>query len=244
MTPAPRGVGWKRDDVAHDFIERRRRVLPFLSVQEDLMVRLLRGQARAVGLFLDVGSGDGALSELLLGAFPEARALLVDHSPPMLARAQTRLGRFADRWEAVDADLADPAWRDALAASAFDAAVSSYAIHHLDGGEKRRLFADVLELLDPCGLFLNMDYVAVAGPLRGSFEEEMATKLVHSERERGSKRPEAEIVAELQVAFGADDEDRPDTAEDQVAWLAGAGFADSQIHFKWGEVALLGGARP
>jgi tRNA (cmo5U34)-methyltransferase len=244
MSHEPRGAAWKQHDVAHSFVERRRRVLPFLELQEDLILRLLRRQGRRIERFLDVGSGDGATSELLLGELPEARALLVDHSPPMLAGAEVRLGRFADRWEAVSADLADPGWTDALALGHFDAAVSSYAIHHLDDAQKRRLFAELFELLAPGALFLNMDYVRVAGPLQGSFEEEMAANLVRSERERGSQRPEAEIAAELSVAFDADEEDRPDSAEDQVRWLAEVGFAHAQIHFKWGEVALVGAARP
>ena len=244
MTHQSRGQAWKRHDIAHSFVDRRRRVLPFLDVEEDLIVRLLRRQGRPIQRFLDVGSGDGASSELLLAAFPGARALLVDHSPPMLAGAETRLARFAGRWESVSADLADAAWHDALANDAFDAAVSSYAIHHLDGAQKRRLFADLLELLEPRALFLNMDYVTVAGPMQGSFEEQMAANLVRAERESGSRRPEQEIVAELDLAFDADDEDLPDSAEDQVDWLTAAGFADAQIHFKWGEVALYGGAAP
>jgi tRNA (cmo5U34)-methyltransferase len=244
MTHEPRGAAWKRHDVAHSFVEHRRRVLPFLDIQESLVLRLLRRQGKPIERFLDVGSGDGAMSELLLAEFPDARALLVDHSPPMLARAHERLGRFEGRWEAVSTDLSDPSWHDALADDAFDAAVSSYAIHHLDAAEKRRLFADLLELLAPAALFLNMDYVTVAGPMQGSFEEQMAANLVRSERDRGSARPEEEIVAELSLAFDADDEDHPDGAAEQVAWLAAAGFTDAEIHFKWGEVAVYGGARP
>jgi hypothetical protein len=99
-------------------------------------------------------------------------------------------------------------------------------------------------VLAPGALFLNIDYVTVAGPLRGIFEEQMAINLAHAERERGGRRSEEEIAAELALAFDSDDEDRPDSAGDQLAWLAAAGFTDAEIHFKWGEVALYGGARP
>jgi tRNA (cmo5U34)-methyltransferase len=244
MSAVPRGAGWERPDVAHGFVARRRRVLPFLEVQEDLLVRVLRRRGRPLDRFLDLGSGDGAISELLLGEWPAARAVLVDHSPPMLERAEQRLGGFDGRWQALAGDFSDSSWTDALPAGRYDAAVSSFALHHLDAGEKRRVFSEVLELLEPGGVFLNIDFVTVAGPLRGSFEEQMAANLVRSERARGSRRSEDEIVAELGLAFDADDEDHPDSAEDQVTWLAAAGFDEAEIHFKWGEVALYGGARP
>ncbi len=40
------------------------------------------------------------------------------------------------------------------------------------------------------------------------------------------------------------DEDRPDTAEDQVRWLTDAGFEHAEIHFKWAEAAVFGAVKP
>ena len=142
----------------------------------------------------------------------------------MLARAESRLGRFDGRWIAVEGDLSRPAWPELLPGGSYDAIVSALAIHHLEAPDKRRLFASILELLEPGAMFLNMDYVAVSGPLEGLFEEQMAINLVRAERERGSTRSEQEITRELSVAFDADEEDHPDPAEQQVQWLAEAGF--------------------
>lgn len=241
---AERGAAWKQEHVAHAFLHRRRRVLPLLQVQEDLLVRLLRRHRHEFGRVLDLGSGDGAMSELVLSEWPAASAVLVDHSPPMLERAGARLAPFAGRWQTVDADLSAPGWAQALPAGPHGAAVSSFALHHLDSGQKRRLFAELRELLEPGAMFLNMDIVTVAGPLAGSFEEEMAANLVLLERARGGERGEEEIRAELSVAFDADEEDMPDSAEQQVAWLAEAGFLQSEVHFKWGEAAIYGGCVP
>jgi tRNA (cmo5U34)-methyltransferase len=239
----PGGV-WQRRDIAESFLEHRRRVLPLLDVQEDLIVRLLARGEREVVRFLDLGSGDGATSELLLDASPRAEGVLVDLSAPMLERAGARLARFSGRWQPHRGDLAGSDWAAALPATRYDAIVSSFAIHHLPSADKRRLFVEVLTLLEPGGMFLNMDIVTVAGPLQGIFEEQMAANQVQAERAQGGARADAEIEHELHAGFDSDDEDRPDSAEQQVSWLAEAGFENPEIQFKWGEAAIYGGMRP
>jgi tRNA (cmo5U34)-methyltransferase len=238
------GAVWQRRDVAEGFLEHRRQVLPLLEIQEDLIVRLLARGEREVVRFLDLGSGDGATSELLLDASPRVTGVLVDLSPPMLERAAVRLERFPGRWQALRGDLAGEGWAAALPAGRYDAVVSSFAIHHLAPAEKRGLFADLLELLEPGGMFLNMDIVTVAGPLQGLFEEEMANNHLRAQREQGGGRSDTEIEHEFHAGFDSDDEDQPDSAEQQVSWLADAGFANPEIHFKWGEAAIYGATTP
>jgi tRNA (cmo5U34)-methyltransferase len=146
------------------------------------------------------------------------------------------LAGHAGRWRALSADLNDSAWRDALPVGRYDAIVSGLAIHHLPPERKRTLFAELLPLLEPGGLFVNMDYVAIDGPLRGLFDEEMLAAAVRAERESGGTRCEHEV--DLQ-----DDDDRPDTVEDQLRWLRDAGFEQVEVHFKWAEAAIYGGSR-
>jgi tRNA (cmo5U34)-methyltransferase len=238
------GSVWQRRDVAESFLEHRRRVLPLLDMQEDLIVRLLARGRRELIRFLDLGSGDGAISELLLGASPQAQAVLFDLSAPMLERAGVRLERFGGRWQALRGDLGGEHWAGALPAGRYDAVVSSFAIHHLAAAQKRSLFADVLELLEPGGMFLNMDIVTVAGPLQGLFEEQMAANHLRAQREQGDARSDTEIEHELHAGFDSDDEDQPDSADQQVSWLADAGFENPEIHFKWGEAAIYGATKP
>jgi hypothetical protein len=44
--------------------------------------------------------------------------------------------------------------------------------------------------------------------------------------------------------FDDHDEDRPDLAEDQLAWLREAGFEDVDLEFKWAEGAIFGAIKP
>jgi len=262
------GAHWQREQLVASFAERRRVLIPLLELQEDVVARLFARGERPVRRFLDVGAGAGAMSELMLASSPasspqgeagtcspgrESSGVLVDFSQPMLARAAVDLARYAGRWQAVTGDLNDPGWRDALPGGRYDAVVSGLAIHHLPSARKRALFAEILDLLEPGGLFVNMDYVAVEGPLRGLFDEQM-----HANAVRAASSPEGEGRRERDGAHDGhtscatgegevdlpDDHDLPDSVEDQLRWLRDAGFQQVEVHFKWAEAAIYGGARP
>jgi tRNA (cmo5U34)-methyltransferase len=234
------GATWQQPDAAEWFLDERQVRLPLIDVQEDLIKRLFERHGHPVQRFVDLGAGDGALAALMLSVFPQAQAVLVDFSEPMLAGVERRLtGRGS--WQIVRADLSDASWLRRLPPGAFGAGVSSLAIHHLPGARKRELYAEVFELLEDGAMFVNLDYVTVAGPLRGLWDEQLVTNSLRLERERGGGRSADELERNL---CGDADEDRPDTVENQVRWLRDAGFEDVEVHFKWAEVAVFGGVKP
>jgi tRNA (cmo5U34)-methyltransferase len=243
MSKTSPGAAWQRQDVAGAFLDQRRVLIPLLDVQEDLIRRLLSKYERRIKRFVDLGSGDGAMSELVLSAEPASEAVLVDFSEPMLDRAPRRLERFPGRWQAITGDLADPSWLEGLPDGSHDAAVSAFAIHHLPAVRKRRLFSELFTLLEPGGIFVNMDFVSVDGPLQGMFDEQMVANLVRSERERGGERSPEQVERDF-LQQKDTHEDRPDSAEDQVQWLRDAGFDATEVYFKWGEAAVFGATKP
>ena len=243
MSPgqAARTPAWQRPDLVSTFLRERRTVLPLLDVQEDVVCRLLERNAHPFTRCIDVGGGDGAMTELVLSLNPQAEAVLVDFSEPMLEGARKRLVAHTGRWELVQADLSDAGWRAGLPAGRFGAAVSALAIHHLTAARKRALFGELYELLEPGAIFVNMDHVAIDGPMRGVWEEQMVANAVHAEHQRGGGRSAAEIEQEL---FDDDEDDRPDSVEEQVRWLREAGFEQVEVNFKWAEAAIFGAVKP
>jgi SAM-dependent methyltransferase len=241
MSTSSPGAAWQRPELVREFLHERGAVLPLIDVQEDLIRRIFERHGRRIERFLDVGSGDGAMSELLLGLEPQAEAVLVDFSEPMLGRAERRLGGSSSRWQVVRGDLSDPRWPSALPPGRYDAAISAFAIHHLPAERKRALFGELFELLAPGALFANMDYVSVRGPLEGLWDETTVANAVRAERERGGVRSQEDIEREL---LADDEDDRPDSAEDQLDWLRAAGFEGVDLHFKWGEAAIFGAVKP
>lgn len=166
---------------------------------------------------LDLGCGDGHLLSLTLDHCPEATGVGLDFSPAMLQRARERFAAN-NRVSLVDHNLQTPLPE----LGTFDVVVSSFAIHHLEHHRKRDLFAEIFRFLRPGGLFCNLEHVASATPaIHDRFLEAM----------RNTNDVE-------------DPSNRLLDVETQLRWLRELGYEDVDCHWKWRELALLGGRRP
>jgi tRNA (cmo5U34)-methyltransferase len=170
-----------------------------------------------LGSFLDVGSGAGRLLALVKSARPHAHAVALDFSPTMLDVLQ---GEFlTDAQTAIVAhDLSD----QFPELGSFDAVVSSFAIHHVSHQRKRTLYSEIFGLLNPGGIFLNLEHVA--SPNLGLHHRFLSALDCTPETEDPSNK-----LLDLEV---------------QLAWLRQIGFVDVDCHWKWRELALLAGAKP
>ena len=176
---------------------------------------LLELVPRNVGRILDLGTGDGRLLALLRIDRPGAEAVALDFSPTMLAAARERFA--GDKHVQVVEHNLDHALPDL---GRFDAIVSSFAIHHLPDPRKRTLYAEIHAALTPGGIFCNLEHVAPGS---------------------------AELHDRFLQALGitAADEDPSNRCAPvalQLQWLREIGFENVDCHWKWLELALLGGA--
>jgi tRNA (cmo5U34)-methyltransferase len=166
---------------------------------------------------LDLGSGDGRLLALVLDAHPEAQGVALDFSPPMLEKLKQRFGN-GDRVSVLAHDLTASLGD----VGPFDAAISGFAIHHLEDERKRGLYGEVFDLLTPSGVFCNLDHVA-------SPTERLHLKFLSA------------------IDYAPDEEDATNRLLDvptQLAWLADIGFEDVDCYWKWRELALMIGVKP
>ena len=178
---------------------------------------LLEHVPRDARRILDLGTGDGRLLALLQIDRREMLGVGLDFSALMLEAARERFAGD-ERIELVAHDLAQPL----PARGRFDAVVSSMAIHHLEHERKRSLYAEVLELLEPGGVFANFEHVA------------SPTRRLHL----------AFFAAVGEPLEDEDPSDRLLDVESQLAWLRELGFDDVDCHWKWLEMALIGGVKP
>ena len=184
----------------------------------DQVSRLAEGDSALLELLpsrlarvLDIGTGDGRLIALIREARSGVEAVGIDFSPPMLAAARERFDGAA--W-IVEHDLTDPLPE----LGSFDAVVSSLAIHHQPDDRKRSLYRELFEILEPGGVFLNLEHVASATPA------------LH-----------AEFLGLLDEEDDASDQLAP--VESQLEWLRDIGFEDVDCMWKWRELALLHGRK-
>ena len=110
--------------------------------------------------FVELGVGDGRVAEMLLREFPRASGVGVDFSEPMLELASRRLTGDSGRFEFVVADLNERNWSDKLRGP-WQLVVTRKCLHHLNDDRLFKVYDEIYQLLEPGGLFLNLDRVRV-----------------------------------------------------------------------------------
>jgi tRNA (cmo5U34)-methyltransferase len=193
----------------------RRRLIPPFDRFYDTAVEALELCPSPPRRILDLGAGTGLLSARVAAAHPDAELHLLDAAPAMLEQAATALG---ERATVHVGDFTQP-----LPGGAFDAVVSSLAIHHLEDAGKRDLYARVHDALTPGGVFANAEQVTGPTPL---FAEHYARW--HHEQSVALGTTEQEWAGYLERRVF----DRLATVADQLAWLSQAGFADVDCLFQ------------
>jgi tRNA (cmo5U34)-methyltransferase len=222
MTAAKPVNLWTSSDHARDYLERADSI-SHRNEGESALLEFIPPTTRRL---LDLGTGDGRLLSLVRQSLvqqslarhehPDTEALALDFSPAMLEAAGKR---FAG--ESSVSVLAHNLDEPLPALGKFDAVISSFAIHHLVHERKRALYAEIYALLNPGGVFCNLEHVASPTPrLHQEFLE--------------------------RIGFTVETEDPSNKlldVETQLGWLREIGFVDVDCGWKWRELALLVGLR-
>lgn len=189
--------------------------LPHRTEGERVLLEQIPPQTKRI---LDLGTGSGRLLALVKLSKPNAEGVALDFSEPMLERARER---FADdkTVRVIKHDFSFPLPAKEL--GCFDAVVSSLAIHHLEHERKRQLYEEVFALLNPMGVFCNMDRVP-------SSTDHLHMKYNELSGTPGTEDPSNKLL----------------DVETQLKWLRQIGFTDVDCYWKWLEIALMVGVKP
>jgi SAM-dependent methyltransferase len=203
---------WTSNEHARDYLERADSI-SHRGEGESALLEFIPPDTRRI---LDLGTGDGRLLALVRREHPDTEAVAVDFSPAMLEAVRKRFaGDSSVNVVAHNFDEALPAL------GKFDAIISSVAIHHVIHERKRTLYTEIYELLNPCGVFCNLEHVASP-----------------------SQRLHEEFLE--RIGFAVETEDPSNKlldVEAQLGWLREIGFQDVDCAWKWRELALLVGRR-
>jgi len=203
---------WQSAEHVRDYIERA----DLISHRGEGEAALLEFIPAATRRILELGTGDGRLLALARSAHPETEAVAVDFSPSMLEAARRRfVGDPRVRVVEHNMDSSLPPL------GSFDAVISSFAIHHLVHERKRALYREIFGVLNPGGVFCNLEHVSSP-----------------------SERLHEDFL--VRIGFTVETEDPSNKlldVETQLGWLREIGFADVDCQWKWRELALLVGVR-
>ena len=188
--------------------------IPHRQEGEATLISEVPSAARRV---LDLGCGNGHLLALLLAHCDGAIGVGVDFSTTMLAKARERFATDP-HVKLVEHDLDAPL----PPLGSFDVVASSFAIHHCDHDRKHEIYREVWELLEPGGVFCNLEHVA-------SPTEHLHRRFLSILKIEPADEDPSNKLLDL---------------ETQLGWLREIGYEDVDCYWKWRELALLIGRKP
>jgi trans-aconitate methyltransferase len=188
--------------------------LPHRGEGEAILLDHVAPEPRRV---LDLGTGNGRLIERVTRRWSRADYLGLDISEPMLDAAYARFtGNHRVTFIKHDLSNALPEL------GRFDSIITSLALHNLTAHRQRTLYEEVFELLDPGGVFCNLDHVPSPTPrLHDDFYRAIAHVTEFDDR------------AHEPVALAT-----------HLRWLRELEYDDVDCYWKWLELALVVAVRP
>ena len=228
------------------FLDNGRYFVPERERQIEIIADLIPQPAPG-GLLVELCSGEGLLSLALLERFADCHVLALDGSAEMLEQTRQTCRDHAGRLTAAAFELAERDWRGF--AEPPHAIVSSLAIHHLDGREKRTLFADLAAALSPGGVFFVADIVRPASAsglaiAARQWDEAVRARALAIDGDLAAfaefnrlgwnyfRNPDGEPI------------DKPSSLAEQLTWLAQAGFTEVDCAWLFAGHAIFSGRKP
>jgi trans-aconitate methyltransferase len=186
--------------------------------------------------------GEGLLARAILERFPACCYHGYDGSSIMLEKTRTALQPFGDRFTLHAFDLAATDWRSFL--WPVQAVVSSLAIHHLDGEQKRELYRDLHRLLNPGGALIIADLIQPAH----SAGVQVAAQVWDEAVRQTALARDGNLAAfdtfqrdHWNIYHYPDPMDKPSGLYDQLCWLEEVGFSAVDVFWLKAGHAIYGG---
>jgi tRNA (cmo5U34)-methyltransferase len=202
------GHHWKEADRVAEYVQNTDTAFPESEEVYGILIAAQPFEKDAPLRILDIGSGHGVVAGALLSALPNATAVGLDISEPMMAEGRQRMAPFGDRFGYHVGDFADGDLPSDLPGT-FDLVVSARAIHHLTSPNKAKLYARIFNQLNDGGAFFNIDNMR---PRDDYF------RAVYRKLGPRSTRPQG-------MGSGGSGTEHPDPVDEQLTWLRNAGFS-------------------
>ncbi len=172
---------------------------------------------RHIDSVLDVGCGNGIVTDLLLTRYADAHYTLLDASKEMLDICRKRFAQYqVDYVQSYFSDYAFPE-------SSYDLVVAGFSLHHCHADEKQQLYQKIHQSLQSGGCLVMSDlFISKSDEDHPALLEEWKSHTL-SHDATGEKWA---WLSEHYDAF-----DSPDNLQDVSVWLQQAGF--SKIDIVW-----------
>lgn len=233
---------WERKEKLFKYIDGVRQFFPLAKEQLDTISRIIEKINPSINTFLDLGCGDGFLGFFIYRFYPNSHGVFLDSSEEMIDKAQQK--DLENKSEFIVQDLNDAEWYKSIrTVKKFDLIISGFSIHHISNKKKKRLYKDIYQLLNPNGIFLNLEHVSSPTPvLEELFNDLFLDNMSDYQRHIGNEKTREEIK---KIYHDPDHKklNLLESVEKQCRWLREFGFTEVDCYMKIFELALFGGVK-
>ena len=199
-----------------------KRLVPQYKKQHEVICELLPETSDKQFRVLDLGCGNGALSELILKKLPNAHVVGFDHTPKMLEAYEEKLSAYEGRYELLLGDFRfDPL------GSRYDIVLAGLSLQYLTWGERKDFYKLVYSVLNTNGSFILNDII---------IDEDWHTRKLQYKNwmdfiATNGEDPDFWLNIHLT-------KDYPITLEDHFQWLEEVGFSKTDCYWRFSNFAI------
>jgi len=226
-------MGMKQDEVqehfarqADEYEELMVRLVPQYLEQHQIIANLLPKEDRNYRV-LDLGCGNGVLSEIVFRKLARAFVVGFDMTKQMLHAYEKKLAAHTGKF-----DLRRGDFRTDPIGSGYDIILAGLTLHHLTWNERERFYQTLYAALNPCGLLLTRDII---------IDEDEAVRQEQYALWKGFMQSKGEDP-EFWYAKHME-KDHPMTLTDHFNWLKKAGFTKTACHWRLYNFAITTAAK-
>lgn len=233
---------WERKENLFKYIDGVRQFFPLANEQLDTISRIIEKYNPSIKHFLDLGCGDGFLGHFIYQLYPTSRGVFFDFSNEMIDKARQKDRENLS--EFIVGDFGDANWfKTFKTADKFDLIISGFSIHHIRNEKKKRLYQDIFILLNPNGIFLNLEHVASpTEKLEELFTDLFDDGMNDYQKHIGDEKTKDEIKEIYHDPYHKK-LNKLESVDKQCDWLREIGFSDVDCYMKIFDLALFGGIK-
>lgn len=183
------------------------RLVPHYLAQHEIIASLLPDDDRGCRV-LDLGCGNGVLSELVFQKLPRSRIVGFDLTESMLAAYEKKLAAYRGKFTLKAGDFrTDPI------GTGYDIILAGLSLQHLTGAERRAFYRQLFAALNHGGLLVARDIIVDEDNEVATYQTLLWKKFMSAQGE------DPEFWHARHLA-----KDHPVTLADHFQWLKEAGF--------------------
>lgn len=198
------------------------KLVPQYKKQHEIIYELLPESSDEQLRILDLGCGNGILSELVLKKLPNAFVVGFDLTPKMLEEYEENLSAYRGRYELMLGD-----YRFDSIGSSYDIVLAGLTLQHLTWGERKDFYKLIYSILNQNGSFILNDIIIDEDWDTRKFQYSSWMQFIAANGED----PEFWLDKHLT-------KDYPVTLEDHFQWLEQAGFAKMDCYWRYHNFAI------